>query len=57
MGFTRFYKGVDMMYEVRDVSRLTHTDLYEPRGQEPDGFMLHTTDGRNSQGWLQGVVS
>jgi N-acetyl-anhydromuramyl-L-alanine amidase AmpD len=42
------------MFEVVDVSRLCDPRLYEARGGDPEGVLLHTTDGRLSQAWLQG---
>jgi N-acetyl-anhydromuramyl-L-alanine amidase AmpD len=42
------------MFEVYDASALCDKTLYEARGDDPDGIMLHTTDGRSSQDWLQG---
>ncbi len=42
------------MFEVYDASALCDARLYEARQGDPDGALLHTTDGRHSQAWLQG---
>lgn len=42
------------MYTLEDESSKCDPTLYEVRGQEPEGLMVHTTDGVDSQGWLQG---
>ncbi len=44
-----------MIYRVQDVSAATLSTLYAPRPKSPIGFLLHTTDGRNSLAWLQGA--
>jgi N-acetyl-anhydromuramyl-L-alanine amidase AmpD len=42
------------MFEVYDASSLCDKQLYEPRGDDPDGVLIHTSDGRSSQAYLQG---
>jgi N-acetyl-anhydromuramyl-L-alanine amidase AmpD len=43
-----------MTYRVEDVSASTLPVLYAPRPKPPIGFLLHTTDGKDSLAWLQG---
>lgn len=42
------------MYEYIDASHLCDHRLYEARAGVPLGVLLHTTDGKNSQAYLQG---
>lgn len=42
------------MYTYEDASGLCLATLYEPRGHDPRGILVHTTDGKDSQAYLQG---
>lgn len=42
------------MHESIDASALCDVRLYEGRNGTPSGVLLHTTDGKNSQAYLQG---